>query len=491
MTQICVSLTDETTTAVIDRMADLASSADLFEIRADLILDLDLLTILRAKTRPLILTCRAASEGGRWPDADPRRRLTLLEGVKRGYDYVDVEYQSDLLDVMGEKAGRGLIVSYHDFTGMPDDLGALYTGMCARGADVVKIAVTPRSIADVARLMDFAAGVAGSGGAPFLPIALGPLGTLTRILAARLDAPFTYAAAAAGLEAAPGQLLLGEMADLFRVRSISPATKAYGILGSDVTRSLSPLLHNRAFAARQLDAVYVHLQAEALPPFIEAIPALGLSGFSVTRPYKVEILKYLHEVEEEAALCGSVNTVVVEDGTLRGSTTDGHGIVGPLKKRRDLKGRPVVILGAGGAARSAAFALARRGAAVTVLGRDPSKAAAVATAVGCAFGSLADIALYPWDVVINATPLGSSAAPEETPVPASLHRPDTVAFDMVYDPLETRFLREAQSAGAAVITGLEMLLAQAIAQFETWTGLEAPVEAMRSAALMAAEERES
>src|SRR5262245_57490112 len=207
MTQICVTLTDETTTAVIDRMADLAADADLFEIRADLILDLDLLTILRAKTRPLILTCRAVSEGGRWPDDDPRRRLTLLEGVKRGFDYVDIEHRSGLLDVMAEKAGRGLIVSYHDFEGMPDDLDALYAGMCDQGADVAKVAVTPRSIADVARLMDFAGAKAGSA-TPLVPIAMGPLGTLTRVLAARVGAPFTYAAMAAGAEGAPGQLPL-------------------------------------------------------------------------------------------------------------------------------------------------------------------------------------------------------------------------------------------------------------------------------------------
>src|SRR5262249_2977308 len=374
--------------------------------------------------------CRSVSEGGRWPDDDPRRRLALLEGVKRGFDYVDVEYRSDYLNVMVEKAGRGLIVSYHDFEGMPEDLHALFTGMCARGADIVKIAVTPRSIADVGRLMAFAGEVAG-GGTPFIPIALGPMGTLTRILAARAGAPFTYAAALAGMEAAAGQLPHSVLADLYRLRAISPQTRAYGILGSDVMRSLSPLLHNRAFAARNVDAVYVHLQAEALEPFIRSVPALGLSGFSVTRPYKVEILRHLHEVEEEAAVCGSVNTVVVEDGKLRGSTTDGHGVVAPLKKRGDLKGRPVVILGAGRAARAAAFARARGGGAVTVLTRDPSKAAAVASAVGCAFGALTDVALYPWDIVINATPLGSSAAPEETPVPAALHRPGTVAFDMV------------------------------------------------------------
>ena len=164
------------------------------------------------------------------------------------------------------------------------------------------------------------------------------------------------------------------MADLYRVRDVTAETKVYGILGRDVLRSLSPVLHNRAFEARGLDAVYVPLQAEALAPFIEALPALGLSGFSVTQPYKVEILPYLQEVEEPAALCGSVNTVVVHDGTLRGSTTDGTGVLAPLKKKIDVKGRNVVILGAGGAARSAALALIRKGAHVTLLARDADKA---------------------------------------------------------------------------------------------------------------------
>ena len=216
---------------------------------------------------------------------------------------------------------------------------------------------------------------------------------------------------------------------------------------------------------------------------MDALPALGLSGFSVTNPYKVEILEHLDEVEEPAALCGSVNTVVVHDGVLRGSTTDGTGVLVPLKKRMDVKGRAVVILGAGGAARAAALSLGRKGARVTVLARDRQRAAEVASAVGCASGALAEAETHAWDVLINATPVGSGRAAGQTPLRAESHRSGTVVLDMVYDPLETRFLREAQAAGCRIIDGLEMLLAQAMAQFETWTGLEAPVEAMRSAAL--------
>src|SRR5438477_357042 len=422
MTQICVALIEETTEGMVARMAELAPVADLFEIRADRVIDLDLLTILRARTRPIILTCRPVSQGGAWDDEDPRRRLTLLEAVKRGFDYVDIELRSGFVDVMVEMVEEGLVVSHHDVQGTPEDLDSLYREMSDLGADVAKIVVTPRSIADVGRLLEFAARVRDNGGPPLIALALGPLGTLTRILAGRYGAPFTYASAAAGAESAAGQVPAALMGDLYRVRSVTAETKVYGVLGREVTRSLSPVLHNRALEARGLDAVYVPLQAEALPPFMDALPALGLSGFSVTNPYKVEILEHLDEVEEPAALCGSVNTVVVHDGVLRGSTTDGTGVLVPLKKRMDVKGRAVVILGAGGAARAAALSLGRKGARVTVLARDRQRAAEVASAVGCASGALAEAATHAWDVLINATPVGSGCAAGQTPLRAWSHR---------------------------------------------------------------------
>jgi 3-dehydroquinate dehydratase/shikimate dehydrogenase len=489
--QICVSLTDETTGGVVQRMRALAGVADMFEVRGDLVRDLDMLEILRARTQPIVFACRPVAEGGRWEEGESQRRMVLLEAVKRGFDYVDVEYKSDFMDVAMEKSGSGLVLSYHDLEGTPADLDGLYARMCQRGADVVKIAVVPRSVADVGRLLEFAARVASEGGRPLVAIALGPLGVATRLLAGRYGAPFTYASAAEGAEAADGQLPAAAMAEVYRVREVTPATRVYGVLGGTVRRSLSPLLHNQAFAARQIDAVYVPLQAEAIEPFLRALPGLDVAGFSVTRPYKEAILPHLHEVEDQAAQCGSVNTVVVHEGTLRGSTTDGIGVVGPLRRRGELKGREVVILGAGGAARAAALSVRRRGARVTLLARNPGQGAAAAAAVGCGHASLADLPRQPWDVLINATPVGSASAPGETLVPAGLHRAGTIVLDMVYDPLETRLLREARAAGCAVVDGLEMLLAQAVAQFETWTGLEAPLQAMtEAAARIAREQRE-
>ncbi len=479
-TQICVSLGQETTRQVIERMGELAPLADLFEVRGDRIADLDLLSILRAKTTPLIFACRSVEQGGHYDWPADRRRQLLLEAVKRGYDWVDVELSSSFLDVMMEKAGGGLIVSHHDFAGMPDDLDLLYAEMSEKGADVVKIAVTPRSFADVGRLIEFAQRTSASGGPGLVCVGLGPLGAPTRLLAGKWNAPFTFASAAVGEETAPGQFPVAALADLYRVREVGPDTKVYGLLGTDVLRSLSPVLHNRAFEARGVDAIYVPLPAESLDAFFEALPALELSGFSVTRPYKTEILARLQEVDEQAALCGSVNTVLVHDGLLMGSTTDGIGISAPLRRRTDLKGKMAVILGAGGAARAAALSLVRKGAQVIVLARDPDQAAFTAGAVGCSSGALDEIRTLSWDVLINATPLGGRGHEDESPVPADAHQSGTVVLDMVYDPVETRFLREAAAAGATTIHGLEMLLEQAIPQFETWTGKEAPAEALRA-----------
>ena len=490
MTAICVSLTEATTEATLARMAALAPRADLFEIRADFLRDLDLPALLKARTKPLLFTCRPESEGGRWPDSDPEgRRRRLREAAESGFDLVDVELRSGFDDVMAARTGRGLVVSFHDVVGMPEDLEGLHGEMAALGADVVKIVGAPRSVSDLGRLMAFARRHSGGGGAPtgrwrgLVALAMGPLGVASRILGGRHGAPFTYAAPVGGREAAPGQLPADILADAYRVGSIGAGTKVYGILGVDILRSLSPAIHNRAFAERDLDAVYVPLQAEALPTFLEALPDLELAGFSVTRPWKSDILPHLASVEPSAEKAGSVNTVSVREGRLAGSSTDGDGVLVPLRHHLVVAGRPVTIVGAGGAARSAALALVGVGARVRVLARRPRQAAAVAADVGCAHGPLDALGEEPWDVLINATPVGSGARPGEMPVPEASLRPGAVVFDMVYEPRETPLLRAARSAGCRTIDGVEMLVAQAIGQFESWTDVPAPVEAMTEAAL--------
>ncbi len=485
-TAIAVSLTEETTAAVVGRMAALAPVADLFEIRADYLRAPDLDALLAARTKPILFTCRSESEGGRFPDRDREalRRL-LCAAAARGFDLVDVEERSGLADVIRTPAGQDLVLSWHDFEGTPDDLDAIHDRMAARHPDVVKIAVTARSVADLGRLLALAARRAARPGPRLVAIAMGPLGVASRLLGGRWGAPFTFASPENGREAAPGQLTAHVLRDTYRVGSVSRSTRVYGLLGSDVLRSLSPAIQNRAFAERGIDAVYVPLQAESMSGFAAALPALDLSGFSVTRPYKGEILPHLHSATATVADSGSANTVVVQDGRLVGLSTDGDGVLVPLRKRIDPAGRVVAIVGAGGASRAAAFALVRSGARVTVLARRPEQAAEVAAATGCASAGLDALSGLRWEVLVNATPLGSGAFPGRTPVPESGLRGGAVVFDMVYEPRETALLAAARARGCVVIDGVEMLVAQAVGQFEAWTHQPAPVEAMTKAALAA------
>ncbi|HSD26192.1 MAG TPA: shikimate dehydrogenase, partial [Vicinamibacteria bacterium] len=371
------------------------------------------------------------------------------------------------------------------------DLDEVYGRMAARRPDVVKIAVAARSVADLGRLLTFAARRAGHPGPRLVALAMGPLGVASRVLSGRWGAPFTFGSPEDGREAAPGQLPARVLRDTYRVRSISPSTRVYGVLGSDVLRSLSPAIQNRAFAERAIDAVYVPLQAESMAAFATALPALDLSGFSVTRPYKGEILPHLDSVTDVVAESGSANTVVVQEGRLLGLSTDGDGVLVPLRKRLDPAGRVVAIVGAGGAARAAAFALVRAGAQVTVLARRAEQAAEVAAATGCASARLDALPGLPWDVLVNATPVGSGACPGRAPVAETALRPGAVVFDMVYEPRETALLADARARGCVAIDGVEMLVAQAVGQFEAWTRQPAPVAAMSEAALAAVGEARS
>ncbi len=482
--RICISITDETTAAVAGRMAELAPAADLFEVRVDHVRDLDLAALLRARRRPILLTCRSRAEGGRSDDVASRRRL-LAEAVELGFDLVDVEARSGFEEVVAAARGRGLVLSWHDFETTPEDLDAIYDRMAVARPDVVKIVTLARGIADLGRVLAFARRHAGAT-PPLVTFAMGPEGVASRILGGRTGAPFSFASPANGLEAAPGQVPARVMAETYRVRAISPATRVYGLLGSDVLRSLSPAIHNRAFAELGRDAVYVPLQAESLDAFLEALPDLALSGFSVTRPYKQAILPRLAACEEEAARSGSVNTVFVRaDGSLAGSSTDGDGVLLPLARRTDVARKRVVILGAGGAARSAAQALVRAGACVTVLARRVEQAREAAAATGCAHAALDALAALDWELLVNATPVGSGALPGVLPVPRELLRAGRIVFDMVYEPAETPLVAAAAARGCETIGGVEMLVAQAVGQIRAWTGQEPPVEAMTEAALAA------
>jgi 3-dehydroquinate dehydratase/shikimate dehydrogenase len=503
---VCARRADELA-AAIERASQFA---DVIELRLDCLEDdaqLDealrqLPALMRARTRPFILTFRPAEQGGhRELDAAARfdfwtRRLRpLLDDAATRPDFVDLE-----LDLVSDPQQRDvllrpfdsttLIISRHDFAGVPADLEAIYERASSVPRAISKLAVHAADATDCLPLFSLLER-ARRDRREMIAVAMGEAGLLTRVLAPSRGAFLTYGSLDDEHATAPGQVTASELRNLYRIDSISERTLITGLVGSPVAHSLSPHIHNAAFAALGIDAVYLPFEVRDARGFARrmAHPLTrevdwNLRGFSVTAPHKRAIIDALDYVEESAREIGAVNTVVVEGTELRGYNTDAPASLSPLNGLIDLKGARVAVIGAGGAARALLRSLRESGARATVFARDTSRALSLAETFNADSQTLAGARFTNFDAVVNATPLGTRGAREaETPATAEQLRGVRVAYDLVYNPSETRFMREAREAGCAlVVGGLPMLVAQAAAQFELWTGESAPFEVMREAA---------
>jgi shikimate dehydrogenase len=266
---------------------------------------------------------------------------------------------------------------------------------------------------------------------------------------------------------------------------IDARTELYAVIGRPLEHTLSPAVHNAAFEAIGRNAVYLALPTDDPAGALAGARALGIGGLSVTIPHKETALAALDEVEADARELGAINTVVNRDGLLTGSNTDAPAIVACLKKAGPVAGRRALILGTGGAARAAAFGLARAGAEVIVAGRRAERATELARDLGVTGVSWTEIDSIDPALVVHATPIGMWPRTEDTPLDAAALSPGTVVLDMVYNPLMTRLLTQAEARGLITVSGLEVFLDQAARQFRLWTGAAAPLDVMRAAALKA------
>jgi 3-dehydroquinate dehydratase / shikimate dehydrogenase len=508
--RLCVPAAAARASDLPDAVARAARLADLVELRLDFLADDRELeaardyvrSLLRDRPRPLILTLRPAEQGGR-RELTAGARLDFWSNFARDLrgrrvpppDFVDLEL--DLLEdpARAERLRELLdscscICSHHDFAGVPADLTSLYERMAATGARVLKIAATAHDAADclpVLRLLERA----GREGRALVAVAMGEAGLATRVLGPARGSFLTYAAADDLSATAPGQASAEDLRGLYRFARLGPATQICGLVGSPVSHSLSPHIHNAAFAALGRDAVYIPFEVRDLPGFLRRMidPRTreldwNLRGLSVTAPHKSAVMAALDFVDESAREIGAVNTILIEGGELRGRNTDAAAALAPLAGVIELAGARAAVLGAGGAARGLLWALRAAGASAAVFARDPARARAAAQKFGARSQQLPGARFDGFDLVINATPLGTRGAGEsETAATAEQLRGARVAYDLVYNPAETRFMREARAAGCSVVLGgLPMLVAQAAAQFELWTGKRAPLEAMRRAA---------
>jgi 3-dehydroquinate dehydratase/shikimate dehydrogenase len=458
------------------RRRDAVIDADLVELRLDSVSDPDVPAALEGRRLPAVVTCRPVWEGGEFRGSEEDRRRLLRQALSCGAEYVDLEWRAMFTDLIEVRNGRGIVLSAHDFDGVPDALGDRLRTMRATGAEVVKVAVRANRLSDCARLLTVARTAGADGG--LVVIGMGDRGLPSRVLAEQFGSAWTYA----GPIAEVGQMSVAELVDAYRFRGLSRSTSVYGIVGSPVSHSVSPAMHNAAFREAGIDAVYLPLAAADVADFVTFARAFDLKGASVTIPFKVALRSEVDDVQPIARRIGAINTIRSVDGRWIGGNTDAAGFLQPLDDRRvNLRGKRAAILGSGGSARAVAIALASRGADVRVHARRLSSAEPVAELAG---GRVAQWPPQPgtWDVLVNCTPVGMRPRVEETPVPAAALT-GSVVYDLVYNPRETRLLRDAHAAGCRTIGGLDMLVAQAEEQFEWWTGKRPAPGVMRASAV--------
>jgi 3-dehydroquinate dehydratase/shikimate dehydrogenase len=428
----------------------------------------------------LIATCRRREAGGRFRGPIASQLLILAEALRAGCAWYDLEIESsskwtlELLDVL--LGGGRRIASAHFFRASPANQRRVVVGLWKTRPQAIKIAAKCGSLSAGVQLLRLARVKRNT-----IVVPMGDVVLPLRCLSLRAGSALSYAA----LEnaTAPGQASLDTLKNLWKADQISRKTYVYGVIGNPIAHSLSPQLQNAGFQARKMDAVYFPFLVHDLRDFLGAVKALGIRGFSVTLPYKQEILRHLDSCDPLASAIGAVNTVVVTSaGNLYGYNTDYMGVLRSLQERVTLSQSRVLILGAGGAARAVAFALAQSGASVCICARRPKEAKKLARAVGGLEFPRSRLKGEFFDAIINSTPMGMYPKTENSPLSAR-ELNCRLVFDLIYRPVTTKLLQLASRRGIETVSGLEMFLAQGMAQWEIWSGQRAPAAAMRKAVL--------
>jgi 3-dehydroquinate dehydratase/shikimate dehydrogenase len=489
--KVCIALGLPTVEKLLEQAAkELAAGEQFLEFRLDYLAKPEqglaaIQQFLRTHPEATILaTCRRHQNHGRFDGLIDEQLRILDAAINAGAKAIDVEIETaekvvDKVEHLRAKAQ--LIVSWHNYEGTPP-LEPVLRRMLKVPADAYKVVTTAKKPSDSAKVLQLEK---AHPRVPLILLAMGEVGFPTRVLCNALGGVYTYASPNSVEGTAPGQVSSRVLRNLYRIDKLTKGAKVYGVIADPVRHSLSPNVHNRAFQARRLDAVYLPflVKSTQLKDFLQLCEALPVQGFSVTIPHKQRILKYLDQVDVLARRIGAVNTVWKKGGKWRGTNTDALAVTKPLGKKLKLNKSSVLIAGNGGAARGAAFALADAGARVSITGRNPDRVRALAKMCGAEALSREQLNGHRFDAIVHATPMGMWPHVNECFFADQL--PADLVFDMVYNPLDTELLKRARAQGAEVIPGLEMFLTQAAQQFEIWTADKAPLTVMEKAALEA------
>lgn len=479
------------------------AGADIVELRLDHLRQIDkgqMLELLAQRPCPVIVTIRASWEGGRFSGNEQERLGLLAAAAAGGADYIDLEYVAwrdhredcrALLDACHANKNR-LILSMHDFKRTPGNLDAIFAEMAGSEADVIKLATTARHITDSLRMLEALRYVEK----PAIGLCMGTAGVMTRVLAGRAGAFLTFCSLEPGEEAAPGQVPVADMLGMYRFRQIGEQTAVLGVVGDPVVHSMSPALHNAAYRDMGIDAVYLPLEvAEGEGSFNrfvdEALAAswLNIIGLSVTIPHKLAAIKRADEVEPLAAKIGAANTIKIVDGwKIEAYNTDYAAAIralceGAKMDEDDLAGKNAAVLGAGGVSRAVVAGLVDAGCEVTICNRTFDKAEELAEEFACEVESWENRGRLRPDILVNCTSLGMWPNQYEEPMPKEALQTETIVFDTVYNPPQTRLLLHAVRRSCTIVDGVTMFVHQAALQMQHWFGRTGDLGTMRQVVL--------
>ncbi|MQY76679.1 MAG: shikimate dehydrogenase [Spirochaeta sp.] len=486
---ICLSLTGATIAENLKEIEKYNTYCDLYELRADYLEPLSMPALSSFPTqvkKPVILTVRRAADRGHFKGSENERCGILRRCLASGYRYVDLEedFQDQKTEQAAEAGGVTVIRSFHDFSGVPADLGRRIRNIKRNPGEVIKTAVMVQNTLELFKLVELALELkVRDGWGNRIILGMGPMGFPTRVLSTILGSSITYSSAP-GRQAAPGHVDPQTLVDLYRFPLIGEDARIFGVIGNPVMHSESPALHNRGFSSCAIDdAVYLPFQVDNLEAFFKLAEVFAIRGVSVTIPHKQGVIPFLSSRDEGVDAAGACNTIVWRDGLRRGYNTDISGFMAPLKESMGgaiPAGFRAAVIGAGGAARAMVYALRKEGVEVLILNRTVERAKELAAVFDCSYGSLGEqerIADFS-DFIVQTTSVGmKQECAEYDPIPGYSFRGSEIVYDLIYIPRLTPLLKRAAQSGCRVINGWEMLVAQAGIQFKLFTGQGLPREA--------------
>ena len=462
------------------------TKGELAEIRIDLIPDLNLLEISnRFDKKKIIVTNRKKDEGGAFEGSEAERISPLIDAIKIGFGFIDIEYSSidSLQNLISKKrefnSKTNIILSYHNFEETPQNLKEILSQMENQGMDIVKLVAYANDISDNLIIKDLVSSKS-SQNKKVISFLMGEKGEISRILCNSWGSYTSYAPLRGVGKTAPGQIPIEVLNDVYRVNSINSNFDIYGLIGNPVKESIGYYVHNKLFSHYNVDAVYLNFLVDDIDKFMSSFKD-QFKGLCVTMPFKEKITPYLDRIDPMANNIGAINTIKKNKDGLFGTNTDWIGAVYSIEKLSQIKDKRVLILGAGGAGKAIAFGIANRQGEVIISNRDQKKALDLSKNLGAKTVLWDDRNDVEFDILVNATKIGMSPEDNICPMEDSFFEKDLsgiTVFDAVYSPIDTRLLMRSKQQGAKIANGLDMYIGQAMAQFELWTGIKPSPEKM-------------